>query len=71
VLVLRGCLPSYDLKQVAQEVVVRRVAAGRLPPRPAVWQRGNRGLRFVHAATAACGTAAPACQPSPSGPVPP
>jgi GYF domain 2 len=44
------------------------LAAGRLLPRQAVWQRSGHDLLFVHAATAASGTRAEGSQPSPSGP---
>jgi len=57
-----GPVPTGRLKEL--------LAAGRLQPRQAVWQRGSDGLRFVHAATAAFETTAPSCQPSPSEPVP-
>jgi GYF domain 2 len=46
------------------------LAAGRLQPRQAVWQRGKHGLLFVHAATAASGTRGEGSPPSPSEPVP-
>jgi hypothetical protein len=39
-----GPIPTGQLKEL--------LAAGRLQPRQAVWQRGSHGLRFVHAATA-------------------
>jgi hypothetical protein len=57
-----GPIPTGQLKEL--------LAAGRLQPRQAVWQRGTHGLLFVHAATAAFGTTAPSCQPSPAEPVP-
>ena len=57
-----GPIPTGRLKEL--------LAAGRLQPRQAVWQRGSHGLRFVHAATAAFGTTAPSCPPPPSEPVP-
>jgi hypothetical protein len=57
-----GPIPTGRLKEL--------LAAGRLQPRQAVWRRDSDGLRFVHAATAAFGTTAPSCQPSPSEPVP-
>ena len=57
-----GPIPPGKLKEL--------LAAGRLQPRQAVWQRGSHGLRFVHAATAAFGTTALSCQPSPSERVP-
>jgi hypothetical protein len=43
-----GPVPTGRLKEL--------LAAGRLQPRQAVWQRRSDGLRFVHAATAAFGT---------------
>ena len=46
------------------------LAVGLLRPRQAVWQRSSDGLRFVHAATAACGTTHLSCPPSPSERVP-
>jgi hypothetical protein len=46
------------------------LAAGRLRPRQAVWRRGGDRLLFVHATTAAFGTTAPSCLPSPSESVP-
>ena len=57
-----GPIPTGQLKEL--------LAAGRLQPRQAVWQRRGHDLRFVHAATAAFGTTAPSGQPSPSEPVP-
>jgi hypothetical protein len=57
-----GPIPTGHLKEL--------LVAGRIQPRQAVWQRGSDGLLFVHAATAAFGTTAPSCQPSPSEPVP-
>jgi hypothetical protein len=57
-----GPVPTGRLKEL--------LAAGRLRPCQAVWQRGGDGLRFVHAATAACGTTHPSCPPSPSERVP-
>ena len=57
-----GPVPTGRLKEL--------LAAGRLRPRQAVWRRGGDGLRFVHAATAACGTTDPSCPPSPSERVP-
>jgi hypothetical protein len=57
-----GPIPPGQLKEL--------LAAGRLQPRQAVWQRSSHGLRFVHAATAAFGTTAASCPPPPSEPVP-
>jgi hypothetical protein len=57
-----GPVPTGRLKEL--------LAAGRLRPRQAVWQRSSDGLRFVHAATAACGTTHLSCPPSPSERVP-
>ena len=57
-----GPIPTGHLKEL--------LAAGRIQPRQAVWQRGNDGLRFVHAATAASRTTASWGQPSPSEPAP-
>ena len=57
-----GPIPTGQLKEL--------LAAGRLQPRQAVWQRSSHGLRFVHAATTAFGTTAPSGQASPSEPVP-
>ena len=41
------------------------LAAGRLRPRQAVWQRSGHDMLFVPAATAAFGTATPSCPPPP------
>ena len=57
-----GPIPTGRLKEL--------LAAGRLQPRQAVWQRSGHGLRFVHAATAVFGTRGAGAQPSPSEPVP-
>jgi hypothetical protein len=46
-----GPVPMGGLKDL--------LAAGRLQPRQAVWRRNDHGFLFVHAATAAFGTAAP------------
>jgi hypothetical protein len=54
---------------VSTEQLKELLAAGQLQPCQAVWKQSSHGLLFVHAATAAFGTAAPSCQPSPSGPV--
>jgi hypothetical protein len=43
-----GPVPTGQLKQL--------LAAGRLQPRQAVWQRGSDGLLFVHATTAVLGS---------------
>jgi hypothetical protein len=56
-----GPVPTGRLKEL--------LAAGRLQPRQAVWQQNGDCLRFVHAATAACGTTDASCLP-PSEPVP-
>jgi hypothetical protein len=53
---------------ILTEQLRQLLAAGRLRPRQAVWQRGSHGLRFVHTETAASGTTAPSFQPSPSEP---
>jgi hypothetical protein len=45
------------------------LAAGRLQPRQAVWQRSSDGLRFVHAATAAGATQGEASPPPLAEPV--
>lgn len=45
-----GPIPARQLKDL--------LAAGRLQPRQAVWQRSGHDLRFVHAATAAFGATA-------------
>jgi hypothetical protein len=47
------------------------LAAGRLRPRQAVWQRGGHGLLFVQAAMAASATREKGPPPSPSEPIPP
>ena len=57
-----GPIPTGQLKEL--------LAAGRLQPRQAVWQRDSHDLRFVHAATAASDTTAVRGQPPPSEPVP-
>jgi hypothetical protein len=57
-----GPVPTGRLKDL--------LTAGRLRPRQAVWRRNGDDLHFIHAATAAFGTAAPSCRPSPAGPVP-
>ena len=57
-----GPIPTGQLKDL--------LAAGRLQPRQAVWQRSGHDLLFVHAATAACGTRGEGSQPSPPGPGP-
>jgi hypothetical protein len=57
-----GPVPTGRLKDL--------LAAGRLRPRQAVWRQGGDGLLFVQAGTAAFGTVAPSCPPSPSEPVP-
>ena len=43
-----GPIPTEKLKEL--------LAAGRLRPRQAVWQKGSHSLRFIHAETAASGT---------------
>ena len=43
-----GPIPTGRLKEL--------LAAGRLQPRQAVWQRGSDGLLFVHATTAVLGS---------------
>jgi serine/threonine-protein kinase RsbW len=55
-----GPIPTGRLKEL--------LAAGRVQPRQAVWQRSSDGLHFVHAAAAAFGTTVPACPPSPPEP---
>jgi hypothetical protein len=57
-----GPIPTGRLKDL--------LAAGRLQPRQAVWQRGSHSLLFVHTAAVAFGTTDPSCPPSPSEPVP-
>jgi hypothetical protein len=57
-----GPIPTGHLKDL--------LAAGRLQPRQAVWQRSGHDLVFVHAATAAFGTRGEGSQPSPSQPGP-
>ena len=55
-----GPVPTGRLREL--------LAAGRLRPRQAVWRRGNDGLLFVHAATAASGTRGDGSQPPSSQP---
>jgi hypothetical protein len=50
-----GPIPTGQLKEL--------LAAGRLQPRQAVWQRSSHGLHFVHAATAAVFDVAECHQP--------
>jgi GYF domain 2 len=50
-----GPVPTGRLREL--------LAAGRLRPGQAVWQRRSDGLRFVPAATAAEGAATPSGQP--------
>jgi GYF domain 2 len=57
-----GPVPTGRLKEL--------LASGRLRPGQAVWQRSGHDLLFLHAATAAFGTTARSCPPSPSEPGP-